>query len=126
MDFPGRLNNCETCHVAGTYSSVPLNALPATYEIGGRSLRRGHRRRDRNDGACQGRLVDDTNGTDRVTSPFAGACVSCHDSAATKSHIKLQGGKLQVNRNSGVAGSESCVTCHGPGRSEDPAVAHKR
>ncbi|MEO8654830.1 MAG: hypothetical protein ABI409_11960, partial [Ramlibacter sp.] len=67
------------------------------------------------------------NGTDRVTTPFAGACVSCHDSTATKSHIKLQGGQVQVNRNTtGLVASESCVTCHGPGRSEDPAVAHKR
>ncbi|HEY0885656.1 MAG TPA: OmcA/MtrC family decaheme c-type cytochrome [Ramlibacter sp.] len=125
MDFPGRLNNCETCHVAGTYSSVPLNALPSTYEsidaayaaaiTGGTATP-----------ALAKAALSTNNGTDRVTSPFAGACVSCHDSAAAKSHIQLQGGKLQVNRNSGVAGSESCVTCHGPGRSEDPVIAHKR
>ena len=125
MDFPGRLNNCETCHVAGTYSSVPLNALPSTYE----SVDAAY------DAAIAGgtatpalakAALSTNNGTDRVTSPFSAACVSCHDSAATQSHIRLQGGKLQVNRNSGVVGSESCVTCHGPGRSEDPAVAHAR
>ena len=29
MDFPGRLNNCETCHKAGTYDvELPANVLP--------------------------------------------------------------------------------------------------
>ena len=125
MDFPGRLNNCETCHVAGTYSSVPLNALPATYESVDAAYDAAIAAGTATPALAKAALSTN-NGTDRVTSPFAGACVSCHDSAATQSHIKLQGGKLQVNRNSGVAGSESCVTCHGPGRSEDPAVAHKR
>ncbi len=125
MDFPGRLNNCETCHVAGTYSSVPLNALPSTYESVDAAYDAAIAAGTATPALAKTALSTN-NGTDRVTSPFAGACVSCHDSAATKSHIRLQGGKLLVNRNSGVAGSESCVTCHGPARSEDPAVAHKR
>ena len=125
MDFPGRLNNCETCHVAGTYSSVPLNALPSTYESVDAAYDAAIAAGTATPALAKAALSTNS-GTDRVTSPFAGACVSCHDSAATQSHIKLQGGKLQVNRNSGVAGSESCVTCHGPGRSEDPAIAHKR
>ena len=125
MDFPGQLNNCETCHVAGTYSSVPLNALPSTYESVDAAYDAAIAAGTATPALAKAALSTNS-GTDRVTSPFAGACVSCHDSAATQSHIKLQGGKLQVNRNSGVAGSESCVTCHGPGRSEDPAIAHKR
>jgi OmcA/MtrC family decaheme c-type cytochrome len=128
MDFPGKLNNCETCHIGGTYSSVPLTALPSTYETIDAAY----------DAAITGGTATTVtaknalsttaaNATDHVTTPFAGACVSCHDSSAAKSHIKLQGGALQVNRNTVSAGaSESCVTCHGPGRGEDPAVVHKR
>ncbi len=86
MDFPGQLNNCETCHVSGTYSSVPLNALPSTYETidaaydaaiagGTATTVNGQERSCRRPAA---------NGTDHVTTPFAGACVSCHDSTATQ------------------------------------------
>ena len=37
MDFPGVLNNCETCHTSGnsattTYNTVPLNALVSRHE----------------------------------------------------------------------------------------------
>ena len=53
--------------------------------------------------------------------------MSCHDAASTQSHIKLQGGQIQVNRNTvGAVVGESCTTCHGAGKSEDPAVVHKQ
>jgi OmcA/MtrC family decaheme c-type cytochrome len=128
MDFPGRLNNCETCHISGTYSGVPLNALPSTYEIVDAAYDAGIAAGTATTALAKGALATSTaNSTDRVTTPFAGACVSCHDSAASKTHIKLQGGQLQVNRSTpGLAGGESCVTCHGAGRSEDPAIAHNR
>ena len=37
MDFPGKLNNCEACHVTGTnttttYNSIPSGALVSTHE----------------------------------------------------------------------------------------------
>jgi decaheme c-type cytochrome, OmcA/MtrC family len=128
MDFPGRLNNCETCHISGTYSGVPLNALPSTYEIVDAAYDAGIAAGTATTALAKGALATSTaNSTDRVTTPFAGACVSCHDSAASKAHIKLQGGQLQVNRSTpGLVGGESCVTCHGAGRSEDPAIAHNR
>jgi OmcA/MtrC family decaheme c-type cytochrome len=128
MDFPGQLNNCETCHIAGTYSAVPLNALPSTYETVDAAYDAAIATGTATTALAKGALSTTTaNGTDRVTTPFAGACVSCHDSAASKAHIKLQGGQLQVNRSTaGLVGSESCATCHGAGRSEDPAIAHNR
>ncbi len=128
MDFPGQLNNCETCHISGTYSSVPLSALPSTYETIDAAYDAGIA-----GGAATTVLAKNAlsttaaNGTDHVTTPFAGACVSCHDSSAAKSHIKLQGGQVQANRNTvGAVATESCVTCHGPGKSEDPAVVHRK
>ena len=128
MDFPGKLNNCETCHIGGTYSSVPLNALPATYETIDAAYDAGIAAGTATTVMAKNALSTTTaNGTDHVTTPFAGACVSCHDSSATKSHIKLQGGQIQVNRNTtGLVASESCVTCHGPGRNDDPAIVHKK
>ncbi|HWP12742.1 MAG TPA: OmcA/MtrC family decaheme c-type cytochrome [Ramlibacter sp.] len=128
MDFPGQLNNCETCHIAGTFSAVPLNALPSTYETVDAAYDAGIAAGTATTVMAKNALATTTaNGTDRVTTPFAGACVSCHDSTASKAHIRQQGGQLQVNRNTpGLVGGESCVTCHGAGRSEDPAIAHKK
>ena len=128
MDFPGRLNQCETCHLAGTYSGVPPNTLPSTYETVDAAYDFAIASGSATVALARAALSTTTgNGTDRVTTPFTGACVSCHDSTASKAHIRLQGGQMQVNRNtSGLVSSESCVTCHGAGRSEDPAIAHIR
>ncbi|HWI84311.1 MAG TPA: OmcA/MtrC family decaheme c-type cytochrome [Ramlibacter sp.] len=127
MDFPGQLSNCETCHIAGTYSGVPLNALPSTYETVDAAYDAAIAAGTATTALAKGALATTTaNATDRVTTPFAGACVSCHDSAASKAHIRQQGGQLQAYRSASLAGSESCVTCHGAGRSEDPATAHRR
>jgi len=126
MDFPGRLNNCETCHIAGSYSGVPLNALPSTYETVDAAYDAAIAAGTATTVTARTALATTTaNGTDRVTTAYTAACVSCHDSASAKAHMGQQGGQLQVNRNT-VAASESCVTCHGAGRGEDPAVAHRR
>ena len=129
MDFPGKLNDCETCHVTSTtsdqktYNFVPQNTLMSTYESvdaayaagiagGGATtvMARAARRA--------------ANATDIVTTPFAASCVSCHDSTPTKSHIMINGGVVNAARSS-VLGVESCAVCHGPGRSYDTAEVHK-
>jgi OmcA/MtrC family decaheme c-type cytochrome len=127
MDFPGRLNNCEGCHVAGSYSGVPLNTLPSTYETIDAAYDAAITAGNATTVHAKNALATtNANATDHVTTPFAAACVSCHDGASTQSHIKLQGGQIQVNRNTvGAVVGESCTTCHGAGKSEDPAVVHK-
>ena len=117
LGFPGILRNCETCHAAGTYSGAPANALASTYEA--------------NNGAiatpadAKLSLASTPNASDRVTTPFAGACVSCHDSAPAQAHMKLNGGQIMVNRSTLSLGGESCAVCHGAGRDKDPAAVHK-
>ena len=77
-----------------------------------------------------------------LNSPFASACSSCHDDPVSQSHIKANGGQIQVAHSvvggtqtaaSGVLGSdvalynqEQCVTCHGQGRTMDAEVIHKQ
>jgi len=81
MDFPGRLNNCETCHIAGTYSGVPTNALPSTYETVDAAYDAAIAGGTATTALARGALSTTTaNGTDRVTTPYTGARASCHAS----------------------------------------------
>ena len=125
MDFPGRRQNCETCHLAGTYASVPANALASTYE----SINAAYAAAATTANAKASYATP--NATDKVTSPFAAVCSSCHDSVAAQSHMATQGGMIQVTRatfatNIATPGKgEACATCHGVGRAEDVTVKHK-
>ena len=70
-------------------------------------------------------LASTPNASVRVTTPFAGACVSCHDSAPAQAHMKLNGAQILVNRSTLSLTGESCAVCHGAGRDKDPAAVHK-
>jgi len=130
MDFPGRLNNCETCHVAGTYSNVSASALASTYEAIDAAYAAAIAAGTATPALAKTAL-NTANNDDTVTSPFAAACISCHDSVAAQSHVANNGGKIMVKRSvfqTAVAtpgGGESCATCHGTGKAEDVAVKHK-
>lgn len=136
MDFPGKLNNCETCHVTSvtsvqkTYNYVPAGSLASTYEsidaayaaaIGSGTATP----------ALAKTSLNTVNGTDTVTTPFAAACVSCHDNTAAKAHISINGGAINVSRSVALPTPrpledvESCAVCHGPGRDFDTAKVHK-
>ena len=127
MDFPGMLNNCETCHAAGTYSSVPLNTLPSTYETIDTAYDAAITAGTQTSALALGALkTTSANATDHVVTPFAAACGSCHDSVGAQAHFKTQGGLINVNRSSVIGSGEACALCHGTGRSEDVAVVHKK
>lgn len=121
MDFPGKINNCETCHIAGTYASVPTAALASTQEfvnIQGNTTT-----------ALAKAALAQANDTDKVTSPFAAACVSCHNSAKSLTHLdSFKYTVVQGTRSAFQAsvGAEPCAFCHGVGKIEDVTVAHKR
>ena len=118
LDFPGIINKCETCHAPGAYSDVSVNAFASVYESvnpAGMTTT-----------ALAKAALSQPNATDTVTSPFAAACVSCHDSTVAKTHMEISGGgQLNVARSALVVGREQCAFCHGPGKIVDVAVAHK-
>ena len=137
MDFPGKLNNCETCHVTSassaqkTYDFIPAGALVSTYE----SIDAGYAA-----GITGGTAttvmartaLNTVNLTDVATTPFAAACVSCHDNTPAKAHIAINGGTISGTRTiaqpagRALEDVESCAVCHGPGRDFDTAKVHNR
>jgi len=139
MDFPGRLNNCETCHVtytgtgAGatkTYATIPAGALVTTFESIDATYAAAIPTQTATPAMAKASL-NQPNATDSVRTPWAGACISCHDSSAAKAHVTINGGSLDVTREAAqpamraIEDVESCSVCHGPGRTYDTEVVHR-
>jgi OmcA/MtrC family decaheme c-type cytochrome len=139
MDFPGKINNCETCHVtftgtgAGatqTYATIPSGALATAYESIDATYAAATTAGTATPADAK-RSLNTANTTDTVRTPWAGACGSCHESSAARAHMAINGGSVDVTRAAAqptprtLEDVESCSVCHGPGRDFDTAVVHK-
>ncbi|MGI9262537.1 MAG: OmcA/MtrC family decaheme c-type cytochrome [Woeseiaceae bacterium] len=105
--YPGKLNNCEGCHVEnGFYPVDPTAVLGTTV--------------DANDPAD---VTDDV-----VVSPNTAVCSSCHVSDLAANHMIQNGGDFNATKDADsnlvTSGAETCELCHGPGSSADTAVIH--
>jgi OmcA/MtrC family decaheme c-type cytochrome len=105
--YPGRLNNCEGCHLADTYYPVDTaRVFGTTFDV--------------NDPAI---LTDD-----RVVSPNTSACAACHIETLDTEHMQQNGGDFDARKAAdGTMISsrvETCEVCHGPGRTADVKVMH--
>jgi OmcA/MtrC family decaheme c-type cytochrome len=142
VTYPSNLSNCEACH------------LPGTYDFTGTAY-------TANGGELLNRLLPSTAsssnvtslavtappwlslgnysdvGTDKsanlVVSPLTSPCLGCHDSPIAVNHMKQNGAQIYVSRGSYLAGTETCLVCHGAGRiaairdvhyRESPAAGH--
>jgi OmcA/MtrC family decaheme c-type cytochrome len=107
--YPGKLNNCEGCHKAGTYYPVdPTKVLATTFDAG----------------------ADLASATDdRAVTPNSAVCSACHTTSQAKLHMEQNGGSFNATKNadgtSDQAAAEACGTCHGSGRTADVKVLHK-
>ena len=110
--FPGILQDCQTCHLPGTYELEDVWELPTTNGILSTTISTG---------------PDVTVPTDDFNiSPTAAVCSSCHDSLLARSHMVVPGGAV-FNETQDVISNvvvETCAVCHGPGSSNDLEVAH--
>ncbi len=105
--FPGKLNNCEGCHVpGGYYPSEPGERLGTTVDV--------------NDPAT---LTDDL-----VISPNAAVCSACHREELEAEHMRQNGADFAATKAADgtliSSGVETCALCHGPGRIADVKVMH--
>jgi len=108
FEYPGRLNNCEGCHVAGGYYPVDGTVvLGTTIDVG----------------ADVSSPTDDT-----VISPNTAVCSTCHTSAQAAQHMTQNGGDFAATKAADStlisAGVETCGLCHGPGRLADVKEVH--
>jgi OmcA/MtrC family decaheme c-type cytochrome len=106
--YPGRLNNCEGCHLEGTYYPVDPTVIPATTVDAG---------------ADRSSLLDDV-----AISPNTSVCSSCHTSTLAANHMIQNGGDFAAGKDETGAltssGNETCQLCHGPGSSADVGELH--
>lgn len=145
VEYPGRLNYCESCHNAGmydfsgswysnanlgarlqqtvatdTYNALPLadGGLPSlAYSVSPYVVADG--------GVNYGLGYAYTIGTQAireaapstlVISPIASTCFGCHDSAAAKLHMEGNGATIYGTRAQASANVEQCLICHGPNK----------
>ncbi len=109
VGYPGRLKNCEGCHLANTYYPVdPARVLATTMDAG----------------ANRATLTDDV-----AISPNTSVCSACHTSSLAAEHMRQNGGDFAAGKNDTGAlissGVETCALCHGPGRSADVKTMHE-
>jgi OmcA/MtrC family decaheme c-type cytochrome len=154
VTYPGKLYNCEACHVPGyydfsasaylgststpsvtprmlwtytakgTYSGVATSFSP--YVQLGVNYGTGY-----SFSASTGTAVDATDGN-LMVSPITAACSACHDSNNAIVHMTSFGGVFYQSRASvmanphGSAGQEQCLTCHGPNTVASVQAVHAK
>ena len=122
MRFPGILQDCETCHLPGTYELEGDWERPTQNGILASTTDSAPTSSDAASLALQ--ILDPA--IDLNISPTAAVCSSCHDSDIARAHMILPGGAV-FDQTQGVITStvvETCAICHGPGLFADAEAAH--
>jgi len=108
VTYPGYLNNCEGCHLPGTYYPVDPTVVFAS------SI---------DQGADAASPSDDT-----AITPNTAVCSACHTDDTSKEHMQFNGGSFDATKNadgtSPQAAAETCGNCHGAGEDVDVKEAH--
>ncbi|MBK7857868.1 MAG: OmcA/MtrC family decaheme c-type cytochrome [Archangiaceae bacterium] len=146
VDYPGRLNACETCHTAGTYDLsgpwyTPANlarrtvqtvatgtydAVTPTADGGVPSLAISVSPYVVADGGVSygvgyaynltTQAITPAASTTLAISPIANNCFGCHDDPVSRLHMEANGASIYAPRSVAAVQTEQCMICHGPGR----------
>jgi OmcA/MtrC family decaheme c-type cytochrome len=143
IGYPGILNKCEQCHVAGTYDFSASGSEAATANKQYRTVASGTSAFAASVSNSPYVTVGTIYGagfgynattgvttvaaaTTLVTSPTATACFACHDSEQATAHFEINGGSIYKQRSEALAKTETCLVCHGPGRIADIKASHSK
>ena len=108
VEYPGKLENCEGCHLPDTYYPPDSTlAIATTIDAGP----------DRS-----------TPAGDVAITAGSAACSACHVDAPARQHMELNGGSFGAVKaaDSTTPGApiETCSNCHGPGKLVDVKIEH--
>ena len=142
VTYPAPLQNCEACHVPGSYDFSATASANAVSSLLWSTAAKANMTRPAGftDTSSLAKWMEPfvlpagtpANFTGRennlVHSPITASCTGCHDSDTAVGHMRANGGVFY-----GRAGSttfmannqETCLICHGPGRSADIKSAHQ-
>jgi len=121
VKFPGELNNCQKCHVAGSYG-LPLNAAVQPTTVVTQSQLLAQYDSVTNKFSAYN-LVDADPTNDLKMTPTVAVCSSCHDSSEVRRHMERNGGSFAIAA-AQAAGRERCANCHGKGKDKDVVKVH--
>jgi OmcA/MtrC family decaheme c-type cytochrome len=141
VGYPGVLNQCETCHLAGTYDYSATASAAAADNRQYRTVANGTLAASFSNSpyiatgvnygsayavAAATGAITDAAATTLVTSPTTTACSACHDSSDAISHFKINGGSFYAPRSTALATNETCLICHATGRVAGIAEMHSK
>lgn len=112
--FPGKLEDCSTCHTGSSYQLAGLWAAPTAGGVLGTTVASGASNTDPDDNL---RL-----------SPTVAVCSSCHDGSVARLHMQDPGSGGSFSATQSALGSsviEGCTLCHGEGRVFDVKTVHR-
>jgi OmcA/MtrC family decaheme c-type cytochrome len=124
--FPGFVQDCETCHLEGTYELDGIWETPTINNILASTINTAPGNPATVE-AFEAMLADQSD--DLNISPTAAVCSACHDSDLAQAHMVVPGGavfdRTQQDISDMVDGNfETCAVCHGPGRDADVEEVH--
>jgi len=151
IGYPGVLNNCEQCHIPGSYDfGLSANATASTNLLWATDANADMRNPSNKPSIglspwinILGKGQIDYRGDPLVSSPVTAACFACHDSMTAVAHFQANGGILlrsvssitgatpavppaTINRSGLDAKNvEQCLLCHASGRTADVKVVHQ-
>ncbi|MCM2342465.1 OmcA/MtrC family decaheme c-type cytochrome, partial [Rhodoferax sp.] len=145
VTYPGILNKCEQCHVAGSYDFSATASAAALPNLVWTTEASGDMSNPTNVASIGlspwvtmlGRGQVDYRTDNLVSSPVSSSCFGCHDSGLAVSHMQLNGGTLYKSvssvsvsgtgdRTKGFAKVETCMVCHASGKVADIKAVHMK
>jgi OmcA/MtrC family decaheme c-type cytochrome len=144
VTYPNALNNCQACHLSGTYdfsataSAAALpNLLSSTVGTGTYTAPAAGTFNSISPyvtlGTNYGTGFSFTAGTGAfadaaattfVVTPITAACSACHDDPSAIAHMESNGGAFYKARSVAFPETEQCLVCHGKGKIAAIADVH--